>query len=191
MAILPIRIFGDPVLHSPAHPVNTWDQSLLTLVNDMVDTMHAAPGVGLAAPQVGIPLRLFVYEWCDDEGIMHCGTAVNPTLLMSPPPVRAADGDHESEGCLSFPGERFPLVRAEEVLLSAQDCTGKPFELRARGWLARIFQHEFDHLNGLLYLDRLDASYGKQVAKIARKNGWGSPEKSWLPGKDLLEGSVD
>src|ERR1700709_813767 len=110
MAVLPIRISGDSVLHAPAAPVTEFDADLRTLVADLVDTTHQAPGVGLAAPQVGVPLRLFVYEFTDGDGVVHAGTAINPVLLISPPPVADAE-ESDAEGCLSFPGERYPLVR--------------------------------------------------------------------------------
>ena len=187
MAVLPIRITGDPVLHSLASPVTEFGSTLRQLVTDMVDTMREAPGVGLAAPQVGSPLRLFVYNWTDDDDVVWSGVAINPELWISPPPIGEADEDAESEGCLSIPGERFPLRRAELAILRAQDPAGRPFEIRAEGWLARIFQHEFDHLDGILYADRLDHAHGTTALKVIRKNGWGSPGLSWLPGVDNLE----
>ncbi|HEV7565274.1 MAG TPA: peptide deformylase [Microbacteriaceae bacterium] len=187
MAVLPIRISGDPVLHAPALAVGAFDDDLRTLVADMFETMAAAPGVGLAAPQIGVPLRLFVYDWIDEDGIQHGGIAINPVLWLSPTPVGEADEDEESEGCLSFPGERFPLRRAEHAILQAVDLEGEPFEVHASGWLARIFQHEFDHLDGLLYVDRLDQPHDKAAAKVLRKSGWGVPDQSWLPGVDHLE----
>jgi peptide deformylase len=187
MAVLPIRISGDPVLHSPALPVTDFSDDLRTLVSDMFETMDTAPGVGLAGPQVGVPLRLFTFGWTDEDDVLHRGVAINPTLLISPLPVEEADDDLDSEGCLSFPGERFPLVRAEEALLRAVDLDQKPFEIHATGWLARIFQHEFDHLNGLLYTDRLEYDFGRQAKKVAKKRGWTTPGNSWLPGVDNLE----
>lgn len=187
MAVLPIRITGDPVLHSPARPVDGIDDELRTLVADMFETMDEAPGVGLAAPQVGLPLRLFVYGWTDDDGVLHRGVAINPTLWLSPLPVGELDEDTESEGCLSFPGERFPLRRAERAILQATDLDGQEYEVRAEGWLARIFQHEYDHLDGVLYVDRLGHPYGKAALKAQRKNSWGVPGLSWLPGRDHLE----
>ncbi|MDQ1607946.1 MAG: peptide deformylase [Microbacteriaceae bacterium] len=187
MAVLPIRISGDPVLHAPALAVASFDDDLRTLVADMFETMQAAPGVGLAAPQIGVPLRLFVYGWTDEEGLEHSGTAINPVLWLSPMAVGEADEDEESEGCLSFPGERFPLRRAEHAILRAVDLEGTPFEVHASGWLSRIFQHEFDHLDGVLYVDRLDHPHDKAAAKILRKSGWGVPGQSWLPGIDHLE----
>lgn len=187
MAVLPIVITGDRVLHSPALPVTDFGEPLQQLVDDMVETMHAAPGVGLAAPQVGVPLRLFVYHWEDDDGVLHRGTAVNPELWLSPIPVGDPDDDEESEGCLSIPGERFALRRAERAILRANDVHGEPFEVHAEGWLARIFQHEYDHLDGLLYADRLDPVRAKAAAKAIKREGWGVPELSWLPGRDHLE----
>lgn len=188
MAVLPIRITGDPVLHFPAAPVTEFGAELATLVADMVETMHAAPGVGLAAPQVGVPLRLFVYDWTDDdENRMH-GVAINPELWISPVPAGEADEEAESEGCLSVPGERFPLRRAPLAVLRAVDASNTPFEIRTGGWLARILQHEYDHLDGVLYVDRLEHVHAKAAAKAIRKNGWGTADQSWLPGVDDLEG---
>lgn len=187
MAVLPIRITGDPVLHSVASPVSSFDAELRTLVADMIDTMHAAPGVGLAAPQVGVPLRLFVYEWSEPGEADWSGVAINPELWITPTSIGEADEEDESEGCLSIPGERFPLRRAESAILRAVDLEGEPFEIEANGWLARIFQHEFDHLNGILYADRLVHPHSKAAAKVIRKKSWGNPGQSWLPGQDHLE----
>ena len=187
MAVLPIRISGDPVLHSPASPVLEIDDALRELVADMFETMDAAPGVGLAAPQVGIGLRLFVYGYTDDDGILYRGVAINPSLFITPVPIEPADPDTESEGCLSFPGERFPLARGESAILRATDLEGVPYEVEASGWLARIFQHEYDHLDGILYVDRIDRVYQKVAAKIERKSGWGEPGLSWLPGRDDID----
>src|SRR6478752_9927928 len=99
MAVLPIRITGDSVLHSPARPVAVIDDEVRALVADMFETMDEAPGVGLAAPQVGVPLRLFVYGWADDDDVLHRGVAINPTLWLSPLAVGDPDEDSESEGC--------------------------------------------------------------------------------------------
>ena len=187
MAVLPIRITGDPVLHSTAQPVTEFDESLRDLVSDMIETMKAAPGVGLAAPQVGEGLRLFVYDWTDNE-TEFSGVAINPELWITPTPIGDADEDADSEGCLSIPGERFPLRRSTSAILRAVDADQTPFEVRADGWLARIFQHEFDHLDGILYADRLDEPHHKRANKAVKRNGWGIPELSWLPGVDDLEG---
>lgn len=152
----------------------------------MIETMHRAPGVGLAAPQVGVPLRIFVYDW-SDAGTNWNGVAINPELLISPVPIGEADDDDESEGCLSLPGERFPLRRAERAILRAIDLQQRPFEIDAHGWLARIFQHEYDHLDGILYVDRLDHVHHKASNKAIRKKDWGISGLSWLPGKERLD----
>lgn len=175
------------MLHTPAEPVTVFDDALRSLVADMFETMDMAPGVGLAAPQVGVPLRLFVYGWTDDDDVLHRGVAINPVLWISPLPTGEADEDSDSEGCLSFPGERFPLIRAAGALLQAVDLEGDPFEVRADGWLARIFQHEFDHLDGVIYVDRLAHPHSKAAAKASRRQSWGVPGLSWTPGLDHLE----
>jgi peptide deformylase len=187
MAVLPIRITGDPVLHSPAELVTEFDDTLRTLVADMYETMELAPGVGLAAPQVGVGLRVFVYSWIDDDDVLWRGEAINPELWISPPPIGVADEDDDSEGCLSIPGERYPLRRAELAVLRAVDLQGKPFEIKAEGWLARIFQHEYDHLDGILYSDRLEHKHAKAAAKAIRREGWGVDGLEWLPGVDNLD----
>jgi peptide deformylase len=187
MAILPIRIAGDPVLHSPAIPVVDFGPATVQLASDLFETMREAPGVGLAAPQVGVGVRLFVYNWTDENETTHSGVAINPELWLSATPVGEADEDEESEGCLSLPGERFPLRRAQLAILRAVGLDQVPFEVRAEGWLARIFQHEYDHLDGILYVDRLDHTHAKAAAKASKKSGWGEPGLSWLPGVDNLE----
>jgi peptide deformylase len=174
------------VLHAPAASVTAFDAQLQELISDMFETMRAAPGVGLAAPQIGVPLQLFVYEWHDGE-TQFSGVAINPSLALDPLPNRAPDEEEEIEGCLSVPGERMPLVRAERVVLSALDQSGEPYEIEAAGWLARIFQHEYDHLQGTLYADRLLPQYRDELDLAIKAEGWGVPGKSWLPGTDDLE----
>ena len=187
MAVLPILITGDPVLHEVAKPVTVFDDTLTQLVDDMFDTMKGAPGVGLAAPQVGVGLRLFVFNWTDDTDTLYRGVAINPQLWLSPTPTGDADEDDESEGCLSLPGERFALRRAQLATLRAIDLNQTPYEVKAEGWLARIFQHEYDHLEGVLYVDRLAHAPAKAAAKSIKKKNWGGPGLSWLPGQDHLE----
>lgn len=186
--MLPIRIMGDPVLHAPAVPVGEITDEIRALVADMRETMDAAPGVGLAAPQVGVGLRLYVYAYVDDEENAWRGEIINPVLWMAPLEPGAPDPDLESEGCLSFPGERFALRRSERVLVTGTDLEGDPVRIEVDGWRARIMQHEFDHLDGILYVDRLDDGDWKTVQKVARKRGWGRPGVSWTPGVDHLEG---
>ncbi len=187
MAIREIMITGNPVLHRPAEPVTEFDSELRKLVDDMFETTVAAPGVGLAAPQVGIGQRVFVWDFADqDEGPAQ-GVAINPRLWITPP-VPGEPGDDEAEGCLSFPGERFALRRSEKVRLEAQDIDGEHYEITATGWFARIMQHEYDHLNGVLYVDRLVGAERKAALKAEKRNKWGVPGLSWLPGRDRLEG---
>ncbi|MBT2475389.1 peptide deformylase [Microbacterium sp. ISL-103] len=188
MAVLPIRIMGDPVLHSPASVVEHITDDIRTLVTDMFETMDTAPGVGLAAPQVGVPLRIYTYAYVDDDDQPWRGVIINPELWMVPLEPGEPDDELESEGCLSFPGERFPLRRSERVRVVGVDLDGSPVEIAVDGWRARIMQHEFDHLDGILYIDRLSDSDWKTVQKIAKKRGWGKPGTSWVPGVDDLEG---
>ncbi len=176
------------MLHSPAIPVVDFDEGLRTLVQDMFETMDAAPGVGLAGPQLGVSLRLFTFSYIDDDDHSWRGVAINPELWITPIPAGETDEDDDVEGCLSFPGERFPLLRAQSAILRAVDTDQQPFEIRADGWLARIFQHEFDHLDGTLFVDRLEHQYAKIAAKVTRKMSWGVPGLSWLPGIDNLDG---
>ncbi|WP_166984926.1 peptide deformylase [Canibacter zhoujuaniae] len=188
MAILPITICGEPVLHTPASPVTEFDAALRKLVDDMYETTVAAPGVGLAAPQVGIGKRIFVWDYADQDVAPAQGVAINPVLLISPPQPGDPDQELEVEGCLSFPGERFALRRAERALLTAQDIDGREFQIDATGWFARIMQHEYDHLNGYLYIDRLGDFDYREAMRIKRKRKWGKPGLTWLPGQDNLEG---
>ena len=188
MTILAIRITGDPVLHTVAEPVTVFDAELRQLVDDMYETMDAAPGVGLAAPQVGVSKRLFVYDFDDEDGNPRRGVVINPILEISATPTGKPDEDTESEGCLSVPGERFPLRRAETAVIQGIDLDQKPIRIEASGWFARIFQHEFDHLDGKLYVDRLNKTWSREAKMVLLENGWGQPGKSWLPGRDNLEG---
>jgi peptide deformylase len=108
-------------------------------------------------------------------------------LWISPTPIGEPDEDEESEGCLSMPGLRFPLRRAELARLRATGIDGRPFDVEASGWLARIFQHEYDHLDGILYADRLTYPHSRAAAKVVKKKSWGAPGASWMPGVDHLE----
>jgi len=178
---------GDPVLHAPASPVGEITDDVRTLVADMYETMDLAPGVGLAAPQVGVALRIYVYSYEDDEGQPWRGEIINPELWMMPLEPGEPDPDEESEGCLSVPGERFALRRSERVRVTGIDLSGEPVSIDVSGWRARIMQHEFDHLDGVLYVDRIDDGDWKTVQKIAKKRGWGRALTSWTPGVDGFE----
>lgn len=180
MAVQPIRIVGDPVLHQPTRKVDEFDEKLRTLVDDMFDTMAAANGVGLAANQVGVDLRVFVYDCPDDSGQRHRGLVVNPALETSERPETMPDPDDE-EGCLSVPGESFPTGRASWARVTGQDVDGSPIEVEGTGYFGRCLQHESDHLDGLLYLNRLTGRYAKESKRMLKRNGWGVPGLSWDP----------
>ena len=157
--ILPIRTLGDPVLRAPAKTVEVFDAALRALAEEMLETMYAAPGVGLAGPQVGVSLRIFTF----DDG--HTGP-----LVMVNPTLTEADGSTlEEEGCLSIPGPYHPTQRAERIRCSGMDRDGEPFEMTGEGLLARIFQHETDHLDGMLYIDRLEDAGRKAVLSELRR----------------------
>jgi len=188
MTIRPICITGNPVLHTKALEVTEFNDELKKLVEDMYDTMDKAPGVGLAAPQVGVNLRVFVYDWDAEDGTPQRGVVINPVLAISEVPTGEADWEAESEGCLSVPGERFPLKRAETAVLTGVDLDQNPVRIEASGWFARIFQHEFDHLEGILYVDKLEDQYADEVEDVIEQRGWGKDGLSWLPGEENLEG---
>lgn len=184
MAILPIVVTGEPVLHRIAEPVAEITDEIRTLVANMFETMDAAPGVGLAAPQVGVGLRLFTYSYVDDDDQPWRGVVINPELWMTPLVPGEPDEETEEEGCLSFPGERFALRRSDRVVVTGTDLDGAEVRLAVDGWRARILQHEFDHLNGVLYVDRLARRERQICQKIAKKRGWGAPGVAWTPGQD-------
>lgn len=188
MTIRPIFITGTPVLHSKAVEVTEFNDDLRQLVEDMYETMDKAPGVGLAAPQIGVNFRIFVYDWDAEDGSSQRGVVINPSLTTSEVPLGEADWESESEGCLSVPGERFPLRRADNAVVTGVDLDQKPVRIEATGWFARIFQHEFDHLEGILYVDKLADEYSIEAKDIISERGWGKESKSWLPGEENLEG---
>jgi peptide deformylase len=181
MAVHPIRIVGDPVLAEPAKTVEAFDDDLRTLIADMFETNTAANGAGLAAPQIGVPLRVFVYDCPDDDRVRHKGVVVNPVLETSGIPETMPDPDDDLEGCLSVPGETFPTGRAHWAKVTGQDGDGNPVEVEGTGFFARCLQHEADHLDGLLYLSRLTGRHVKAAKKAVKKNGWGVPGLSWDP----------
>ena len=127
------------------------------------------------------------YDYDDDEGNERRGVIINPVLERGPIIDEPADEDTEIEGCLSVPGERFPLKRADWVKITGVDLNQQPVEIEATGWFARIFQHEFDHLNGTLYTDRLAEPWKTMATSAVAENGWGEPGHTWLPGIDNLE----
>jgi peptide deformylase len=165
VSIKPIRLFGDPVLRTPAEPVTDFDAELRRLVADLTETMQDAPGAGLAAPQIGVGLRVFTY-FVDDE----LGHLINPNLDLSD------DEESDDEGCLSFPGLAFPTKRAFGVVAKGFTMYGEPVTIEGSGLLARCVQHETDHLDGVLFIDRLDADQRKLAMKeIRAAEWWGEP----------------
>ncbi|GAB3560442.1 peptide deformylase [Spelaeicoccus albus] len=184
MTIHPIVILGQPVLHTRAAEVEAFDDDLEQLVADMFDTLDASNGVGLAAPQIGVGKRIFVYDMQADDGTPRRGVFVNPRIATSKVPGTAPDKDDEAEGCLSAPGEHFPLKRADWARVNGVDQYGAPVEIEARDWFARCMQHEYDHLDGKLYIDRLNARWAKRAKKTIKANGWGVPGLTWMPGVD-------
>jgi peptide deformylase len=165
VALLTIRTLGDPILRSKAAPVTVFDDELRRLADDMHETMKAAPGVGLAASQVGRLVRMFVYD-AGDEG--ESGTMVNPEIVWMSDETQEAE-----EGCLSLPGTYYPVTRALAVRVRAQDVTGTEIEREAEEFLARIFQHEIDHLDGILFIDRLAPELRKEAMKALREQDFG------------------
>lgn len=142
-----IRLYGDPVLREECRPVETVDDEVRRLIDDLWETMYAADGIGLAAPQVGVPLRVFVYDVRDPEA--------EPGVLVNPEIVRREGADRGEEGCLSLPGLSEVVERAARVVVRGLDERGEPVEMEAEGLLARCLQHERDHLDGVLFIDHL------------------------------------
>jgi peptide deformylase len=158
---MPIRVLGDPVLREPCRPVVRFDRALRRLADDMFATMYEAPGVGLAANQVGLSMACFVF----DDGESEPGFVANPNVLD----LEEEEEEVREEGCLSIPGPFYPTSRAYRVTLVGQDPKGREVEIVAEGLLARIFQHETDHLNGKLYIDRLDDEGRREVMRMLRE----------------------
>lgn len=161
LSVKEIRLFGDPILRTPASPVLDFDRELEQLVKDLTDTMLDAPGAGLAAPQIGVGLRVFTYFV---DGIV--GHLINPSLDLS---AELQDGD---EGCLSFPGLKYPTPRSLRVVATGQDQHGEPVRLEGTELLARAVQHETDHLDGILFIDRMDPDQRKLAMKAIRESDW-------------------
>ncbi|MDZ4828414.1 MAG: peptide deformylase [Actinomycetota bacterium] len=164
MATHTIRIFGDPVLKRPAAPVTDVDGSFVKLVDAMYETMYEAPGVGLAATQIGVQQRFFVYDIGD-----------GPHVLVNPEVVEATGEWDYEEGCLSLPGLAFDIVRPKLVTVAAQDLDGNNVVIEGDELLGRVFLHEIDHLDGVLMLDRLEKRDRKRAMRDLREQGMGVP----------------
>lgn len=165
MAPFTIRTFGDPVLASPALPVTHFDDALRRLAEDMIETMYDAPGVGLAAPQVGVQKRLFVYDAGDGPHVI-----ANPSLSG-----HAGTWEFE-EGCLSVPGLSWPILRPDFVHLDGFDVEGNPVSIDGQELLGRIFQHEVDHLDGTLLLAHLDKGDRRRALRELRNRALGTQD---------------
>jgi peptide deformylase len=164
MSLLPIRVFGDPVLRERSRPVERFDGALRRLAADMIQTMREAPGVGLAAPQVGRPLRLVVFDAGEDE---DARALANPVL-------RDEWGEQiGEEGCLSVPGLYYPVSRYLRVQAEGYDLEGHEVSIEASELLSRILQHEVDHLDGVLFIDRLEAEHRSEAMAALRDQALG------------------
>lgn len=161
MAVQPIRLFGDPILRTPADPVVDFDKELRILVKDLTDTMMNAPGAGLSAPQIGVSLRVFTY-FVDDE----LGHLVNPDLDLS------SEEQDDEEGCLSLPGLAYDTKRALRAVAKGFSQDGEPVVIAGSDLMARCLQHETDHLDGVLFIDRLDRETRKRALKEIREAEW-------------------
>jgi peptide deformylase len=161
LAIQPIRLFGDPVLRKPAVEVVDFDKELRTLIADLTDTMLAAPGAGLAAPQIGVGLRAFT--WYVDGEVGHL---INPVLDLS------EETQFGPEGCLSLPELAYDCRRAMSVVARGFDMHGEPVTIEGSELLARAIQHETDHLDGVLFIDRLETEARKAAMKEIRESEW-------------------
>jgi len=168
VTVQPIRYFGDPVLRTPADAVVTFDKELRNLIKDLLETMQEAGGVGLAAPQIGVGLRAFAFEVDDVAGHL-----VNPVLEF--PDDEQQDGD---EGCLSLPGIYFDTKRRMNVVAKGFNEFGDPIQIVGAGMLARCIQHETDHLDGVIFIDRLDAQLRKEALREIRRADWYDPGRT-------------
>ncbi|MET9431372.1 MULTISPECIES: peptide deformylase [unclassified Streptomyces] len=162
-----MTLLGEPVLHTPCEPVTDFGPALSRLIEDMFATMYAAEGVGLAANQVGVGLRVFVYDCPDDEDVRHLGHVVNPRLVE-------ADGVtvRGPEGCLSLPGLEAGTERFDHAVVEGVDAQGAPVRVEGTGFFARCLQHECDHLEGTVYPDRLTGWRRSKLLRAARRAPW-------------------
>lgn len=173
MAVRPITIVGHKALHAPTKRVKEITDDTRALVEDMFETMEAANGVGLAANQVGVKQRIFVFDCPDDElGDNRRGVVINPKLERGRVPAGEADEENDNEGCLSVPGEHFPTARADWAKVTGTDLDGNEIVIEGHGFFARMLQHETDHLDGYLYLDRLTPTMRLESREAVKDRGW-------------------
>ena len=174
MAVRPITIIGHKALHHPTKKVRDVTDEIRTLVDDMFDTMEAAEGVGLAANQVGVRWRIFVYDCTHDPeaGPDARGVVVNPVLEKEHVSPLSADPEADLEGCLSVPGESFPTARSDWARVTGTDLDGNPISVEGTGLLGRCLQHETDHLDGHLYVERLSPEDKRRARDAIKERGW-------------------
>jgi peptide deformylase len=165
--IRPIRYLGDPILRTDCDPVTAFDADLERLVADMFASMYEAEGVGLAANQIGVSRRIFVYDCPDGEGNRHVGHIVNPALVAADGEILVAD-----EGCLSVPGLYFPTPRAAHAIVEGVDVKGRPLSVEGTGNFARCLQHEAGHLDGRVYIDVLSGDTRREALRAIRAANW-------------------
>lgn len=159
----PITVVGNPVLHKECQDVTEFDDKLAQLIDDMFASQRTAEGVGLAANQIGVDLKVFVYDCLDDQGVRHVGVVCNPVLDELSVERRVLDDSNE--GCLSVPGAYAELPRPDYAVVRGQDAKGNPIAVEGTGYFARCLQHETDHLYGYLYIDRLSKRDRKGALK--------------------------
>ncbi|MEU2025608.1 peptide deformylase [Streptomyces sp. NPDC016469] len=164
----PITVVGNPVLHKECKDVTEFGDELAALIDDMFASQRTAEGVGLAANQIGVDLKVFVYDCPDDEGVRHVGAICNPVLEELPPEARVLDDS--GEGCLSVPTAYASLARPDYAVVRGQDAKGNPVRVRGTGYFARCLQHETDHLYGYLYIDRLSKRERKDALRQMAEN---------------------
>lgn len=174
MAVRPITIIGHKALHQPTKKVRDVTDEIRTLVDDMFDTMEAAEGVGLAANQVGVRWRIFVYDCTHDPeaGPDARGVVVNPVLEKEHVSPLSADPEADHEGCLSVPGESFPTARSDWARVTGTDLDGNAISVEGTGLLGRCLQHETDHLDGHLYVERLSPEDKRRARDAIKERGW-------------------
>jgi peptide deformylase len=179
--VRPIVRWGDPILHRPSRPVVEFRERLAVVVADLVATMHAADGVGLAASQIGVDLALFVFDCADADEVTQHGVICNPILTL--PTGRSRRLDDSDEGCLSLPGAFISCARPDEAWVTGVDHHGQPASVHGTGLLARCWQHESDHLAGTVFADRLARRSRRKLFAQAEECAVDYPP-SWPVGRE-------
>lgn len=166
-SVRPIRLLGDPVLRTKPERVESFNRELTKLVDDMYASMYAADGAGLAANQIGVELAVVVYDCADDDGVRHVGHVINPVLVEADGPI-----DDSGEGCLSLPGLPFDTPRYFHAVVEGANVDGEPVRVEGTGYFARCLQHEADHLDGHVFIDRLTGRTRRAALRAVRGADW-------------------